>query len=51
MVCLHTSRPSIGKNAIDSLILVGSKLLEIYGKNSMQENWNTTMCMGLLEVV
>ncbi len=42
----HASRPWLGKNAIDSLVLVSSELLENYGKNSLQENWNTTMCIG-----
>ncbi len=42
----HASRPWMGKNAIDSLILVGGKLLEIYGENNKRESWETTMCIG-----
>ncbi len=42
----HASRPWMGKNAIDSLILVGNKLLELYGENNKKETWDTTMCIG-----
>jgi succinyl-diaminopimelate desuccinylase len=45
----HASRPWMGKNAIDSLVVVANKLLENYGKNSLAENWNTTMCIGTVE--
>ncbi len=44
----HASRPWQGKNAIDSLVLLGSKLLDIYGKNSLQETWETTMNIGTI---
>lgn len=42
----HASRPWMGKNAIDSLILVGNKLLDLYGENNKKESWKTTMCIG-----
>lgn len=45
----HASRPWMGKNAIDSLVLVASKLLEDYGKNNLFETWETTMCIGKVE--
>lgn len=45
----HASRPWMGKNAIDSLVLVANKLLENYGKNNLKENWGTTMCIGKVE--
>lgn len=44
----HASRPWQGKNAIDSLILLGAELLKIYGENSLVETWNTTMCIGTI---
>lgn len=45
----HASRPWKGKNALESLILLGKKLIEIYGKNSLKENWNTTMNIGQIQ--
>lgn len=45
----HASRPWMGKNAIDSLVLVANKILDEYGKNSLVENWETTMCIGKIE--
>jgi len=45
----HASRPWMGKNALDPLILLGKKLIEIYGKNSLKENWNTTMNIGQIQ--
>lgn len=44
----HASRPWQGKNAIDSLILLGAELLKIYGGNSLIETWETTMCIGTI---
>ncbi len=44
----HASRPWLGKNAIDSLVLVSDKLLEIYGKNNLNESWMTTMNFGTI---
>lgn len=44
----HASRPWQGKNAIDSLVKLGNELLNIYGKNSIEENWGTTMNIGTL---
>jgi len=44
----HASRPWQGKNAIDSLILLGAELIKIYGENSLAETWNTTMCIGTI---
>lgn len=45
----HASRPWMGKNALEPLILLGKKLLEIYGKNSLKENWETTMNIGQIQ--
>ena len=45
----HASRPWMGKNALEPLILLGKKLIEIYGKNSIKENWNTTMNIGQIQ--
>lgn len=42
----HASRPWMGKNALEPLILLGKRLIEIYGKNSLKENWETTMNIG-----
>lgn len=44
----HASRPWQGKNAIDSLVLLGDALLKIYGENSLAENWKTTMNFGTI---
>ncbi len=44
----HASRPWLGKNAIDSLVMVAAELLKIYGKNSLNENWETTMNIGMI---
>lgn len=45
----HASRPWMGKNALDSLILLGNELIKIYGKNSLEENWETTMNIGQIQ--
>lgn len=45
----HASRPWMGKNALDPLILLGKKLIENYGKNSLKENWETTMNIGQIQ--
>ncbi len=45
----HASRPWMGKNALEPLILLGKKLIEIYGKNSLKENWETTMNIGQIQ--
>ncbi|HBC45343.1 MAG: hypothetical protein UX08_C0019G0007 [Candidatus Collierbacteria bacterium GW2011_GWB1_45_35] len=44
----HASRPWLGKNAIDSLVLLGAELLKIYGKNNLIESWETTMNIGTI---
>jgi succinyl-diaminopimelate desuccinylase len=44
----HASRPWQGKNAIDSLVRLGDELLKIYGKNNLQEGWETTMNFGTI---
>ena len=44
----HASRPWLGKNAIDSLVLIGDELLKIYGKNNLKESWMTTMNFGTI---
>ncbi len=45
----HASRPWMGKNALDSIIKIGHELLKIYGKNSLKENWNTTLNIGQVQ--
>ncbi|HUC94550.1 MAG TPA: M20 family metallopeptidase [Candidatus Saccharimonadales bacterium] len=45
----HASRPWKGKNALEPIILLGKKLIEIYGKNSLKENWETTMNIGQIQ--
>ena len=45
----HASRPWMGKNALDSVIIIGNELLKIYGKNCLMENWNTTMNIGQIQ--
>ncbi len=45
----HASRPWMGKNALEPLILLTKKLMDIYGKNSLKENWNTTMNIGQIQ--
>ncbi len=42
----HASRPWVGKSALEPLILLAKKLMDIYGKNSLKENWETTMNIG-----
>lgn len=42
----HASRLWMGKNAIEPLTIVASRLIKIYGKNSKKENWNITMNIG-----
>ncbi|KKT40727.1 hypothetical protein A3K29_00245 [Candidatus Collierbacteria bacterium RIFOXYB2_FULL_46_14] len=44
----HASRPWLGKNAIDSLIKLGSELLKTYGDNNLTESWKTTMNLGTI---
>lgn len=45
----HASRPWMGKNALEPLILLGKKLMDIYGKNSLKENWDATMNIGQIQ--
>jgi len=45
----HASRPWMGKNALEPIIELGNKLMKIYGKNSLKENWNTTMNIGTIQ--
>lgn len=45
----HASRPWMGKNALDSVMKIGTELLKIYGENSIKENWNTTMNIGQIQ--
>lgn len=42
----HASRPWMGKNAIEPLIILGEKLIQIYSKDNLSESWNTTMNIG-----
>jgi acetylornithine deacetylase/succinyl-diaminopimelate desuccinylase-like protein len=39
----------MGKNAIDPLTKLSTELLEIYGKKSLKETWNTTMNIGQIQ--
>jgi len=45
----HASRPWMGKNAIDDIVKLGNELLKIYSKNSLKENWNTTLNIGQIQ--
>jgi len=45
----HASRPWVGKNATEPMIRLIGKLLDQYGKNNHQENWKTTMNIGIIE--
>lgn len=45
----HASRPWKGKNALEPIAQLATKLVKIYGKNSLKENWNTTMNIGQIE--
>jgi succinyl-diaminopimelate desuccinylase len=45
----HASRPWMGKNALDDMVKIGQELLKLYGKNSLKENWGTTMNIGLIQ--
>lgn len=45
----HASRPWMGKNALDPIGRLSVELLGIYGKNSLRENWNTTMNIGQIQ--
>lgn len=44
----HSSKPWLGKNAIDPLVKLGAELLKIYEKNSLKECWETTMNFGTI---
>lgn len=45
----HASRPWMGKNALEPLIILSNRLLKKYGKNNKQESWKTTMNIGQIE--
>ncbi len=45
----HGSRPWQGKNAITALVKILAKLLEKYEKNSLEQNWGTTMSPGVIK--
>lgn len=45
----HASTPWKGKNAFEPLIKLIERLLVIYGKNNLRENWNTTMNIGQIQ--
>ena len=45
----HASRPWMGKNALDNIVKLANKLIDEYGKNSIKENWGTTMNIGQIE--
>lgn len=45
----HASRPWMGINALDDIVKIGNELLNLYGKNSLKENWGTTMNIGLIQ--
>lgn len=42
----HASKPWMGESAIEPLIKIGKKLIDIYSVNSIAENWNTTLNFG-----
>jgi succinyl-diaminopimelate desuccinylase len=45
----HASRPWMGKNALEPITKLATELIKIYGKNSVKENWNTTMNIGQIQ--
>jgi len=45
----HASRPWKGKNALVPLVILAKKLTDIYGVNSLKENWDTTMNIGQIQ--
>lgn len=42
----HSSRPWEGEGAIEKLVKIADLLISEYGKNSLKQNWNTTMNIG-----
>jgi succinyl-diaminopimelate desuccinylase len=45
----HASKPWVGKNALNPLAKLSTKLLNIYGTGSSRETWNTTMNIGQIQ--
>jgi succinyl-diaminopimelate desuccinylase len=45
----HASKPWEGKNALEPIVKLAAKLIAIYGKGSLKENWNTTMNIGQIQ--
>lgn len=48
-VATHASTPWLGKNAIVPLVSLSNRLVETYEKNSVKQNWKTTMNIGVLQ--
>lgn len=44
----HASRPWLGNNAIEPLMLLGCELLKKYGESNKSESWKTTMNIGTI---
>lgn len=45
----HSSRPWLGKNALEPLVQLASALLNKYGENNKSESWKTTINIGQIE--
>lgn len=45
----HASRPWNGKNALEPIIKLSNRLLDVYEKNNKKECWETTMNIGQIE--
>lgn len=45
----HASRPWCGKNALEPLVLIASKLVEEFGETNKRESWATTMNLGVIQ--
>lgn len=45
----HASRPWLGRNALEPLVLLAEKLLGKFGENNRTESWKTTMNLGVIQ--
>ncbi|MBI2326076.1 M20/M25/M40 family metallo-hydrolase [Candidatus Collierbacteria bacterium] len=45
----HASRPWLGKNALEPLVLIAAKLIEEFGTINKKESWLTTMNIGVIQ--
>lgn len=45
----HASRPWLGRNALEPLVLLAAKLMEEFGETNRRESWKTTMNIGMIQ--